>query len=149
MGLVKARQDGNRRYFRANTAHLFFPEIRSLVEKSSGVRALLQMALNDPEVQVAFIFGSVATGKARPESDLDLFVIGDLGLRKLTKLLGGMSDRVGREVNPHVMSSDEFRKKLEKKEHFISSVMASEKTFVIGDEYELERLGKKRLAEGA
>lgn len=70
-GLIKARKDGNRVYYGANTEHPLYPEIRSLVEKTTGVRALLQKALTDPEIQIAFVFGSVATGKAKPESDLD------------------------------------------------------------------------------
>jgi predicted nucleotidyltransferase len=149
IGLIKIRRDGNRAYFSANTEHPLYPEIRSLVEKTTGVRALLQEALKDSDVQFAFIFGSVAAGTAKPESDLDLFVIGELGLRKLTKLLSGMSERVGREVNPHVMTLQEFARRLQAKDHFVSSVMSSDKTFVIGDEDELKRLGKKRLAETA
>lgn len=142
-GLIKARKDGNRVYYGANTEHPLYPEIRSLVEKTTGVRALLQKALTDPEIQVAFVFGSVATGKAKPESDLDLFVIGELGLRKLTKLLSGSSSRIGREINPHVMTPQEFNRKVRAKDHFISSVLESEKIFVIGDKDELKRLGKK------
>lgn len=143
MGLVKSRQDGNRLYYRANSQHPLFPEIRGLVEKTSGVQALLRDALRDAEIRVAFIFGSIAKGKARPESDVDLLVIGDLGLRKLAKLLSGATERIGREINPHVMSVDEFHRKVQKKEHFISSVMSSEKIFVIGDEDELKRVGQK------
>ena len=149
IGLIKTRKDGNRVYYSANTHHPIYPEIRSLVEKTTGVRAILRTALQDPQIQVAFIFGSVASGKATPESDLDLFVIGDLGLRKLTKLLSGLTLRIGREINPHVMSTEEFSKKLRAKNHFISSVMETEKMFVIGDEDELKRLGEERLAEGA
>jgi predicted nucleotidyltransferase len=148
-GLLKTRKDGNRVYYSANTQHPLFPEIRSLVEKTSGVISVLQAALQDPEVETAFIFGSVASGQARPDSDLDLFVIGSLGLRKLTKLLSGASERIGREVNPHVMTSDEFARKMMGKDHFVSNVMGSKKTFIKGDESELKRLGKKRLAESA
>ena len=141
-GLVKVRKDGNRTYFSANSEHPLFPEIRSLVEKTTGVRALLQKALADPDILFAFIFGSVASGRAQPGSDLDLFVIGELGLRKLTKLLSGTSDRIGREVNPHVMTAQEFTQRIQKHDHFISNVMSSEKMFLIGGEDDLKQLGK-------
>lgn len=141
IGLIKARRDGNRVYYSANTEHPLFPEIRGLVEKTTGVKAILERALHDPNVKVAFIFGSVATGTAKPGSDLDLFVIGDLGLRKLTKLLSGVTDQVGREINPHVMTAEEFGRKYRTKDHFISNVMESAKTFLIADENELKRLG--------
>jgi predicted nucleotidyltransferase len=148
-GLVKPRKDGNRLYYRANTEHPLFPEIRSLVEKTVGFREILRKALTDPEVHGAFIFGSVASGKAKPESDLDLFVVGDLGLRRLTKLLSGMSERIGRVINPHVMNSQELSRRVLGKNHFISSLMASQKIFLIGDENEFKRMGKKRLAKSA
>ena len=143
IGLVKTRKDGNRVYYSANTEHPLYPEIRQLVEKTVGVQGLLRTALDDPDIKIAFIFGSVASGTARPDSDLDLFVIGNLGLRKLSTLLSGLSDRIGRVINPHVLTEDEASRKLRAKEHFIISVMGSPKTFIMGDENEFKRLGKK------
>jgi len=143
IGLVKLRNDGNRIYYAANTEHPLFPEIRGLVEKTSGVFTLLETALAGPGVEIAFIFGSVGAGKARPDSDLDLFVVGDVGLRTLVKRLAGMSERVGRVINSHVMSKDEFSRKARKKDHFISNVLGAQKAFVIGTEDELKRLAKK------
>lgn len=142
-GLVKVRKDGNRSYYSANTSHPLFPEIRSLVEKTTGFHALLKTALTHSEIKIAFIFGSVASGKAKPESDLDLFVIGDIGLRKLSNLLDGLSERIGREINPQVMPEKEFAKKISNKNHFITSLLDSDKQFLIGDEDELRRLGKE------
>lgn len=149
VGLVKIRKDGNRVYYSANTAHPLFPEIRSLVGKTVGFEGVLKNVLAHPEIQFAFIFGSIASGKARADSDLDLFVVGALGLMKLTTLLSGVSDRLGREINPHVMSGDEFTRKMNAKDHFVSNVIGSRKIFLIGDEDNLKRLGKKRLAKTA
>jgi len=143
IGLVQLRKDGNRIYYAANTEHPLFPEIRGIVEKTSGVPALLESALTGPGVEVAFIFGSVGAGKARPDSDLDLFVVGDIGLRTLVKRLSGMSERAGRVINSHVMSKDEFSRKAQKKDHFVSNVLGAKKAFVIGTEDELRRLAKK------
>lgn len=145
-GLLLARRDGNRLYYRANSKHPLFPEIRGLVEKTSGVQVLLKNALADPQIQFVFIFGSVAKGKEQPDSDLDLFVVGDLGLRKLTKLLTGLSEKIGREINPHVMTAKEWNEKIKSQNHFIASVMNSDKVFVFGDEDEFKRLGKKRVS---
>jgi hypothetical protein len=58
IGLIKTRKDGNRTYLSANTEHPLFPEIRSLVEKITGVRALLRHALSHSDIRFAFIFGS-------------------------------------------------------------------------------------------
>jgi hypothetical protein len=85
----------------------------------------------------------VGAGKARPDSDLDLFVVGDIGLRTLVKRLGGMSERAGRVINSHVMSKEEFSRKAQRKDHFTSNVLGAQKAFVIGTEDELRRLAKK------
>jgi DNA-binding transcriptional ArsR family regulator len=143
IGLVKLRNDGNRIYYAANTDHPLFPEIRGLVEKTSGVQALLESALAGPGVEMAFVFGSVGAGKARPDSDLDLFVLGDVGLRTVVKRLGGLSERVGRVINSHVMSKEEFSRKAQTKDHFVSNLLGAQKAFVIGTEDELRRLAKK------
>jgi DNA-binding transcriptional ArsR family regulator len=143
IGIVKLRNDGNRTYYGANTEHPLFPEIRGIVEKTSGVSALLETALTGAGVEIAFIFGSVGAGTARPDSDLDLFVIGDIGLRKLVTRLRGMSDRIGRVINSHVMSQEEFARKAQRKDHFISNVLGAQRAFVIGTEDELRRLAKK------
>ena len=143
MGLVKLRSDGNRIYYGANTEHPLFPEIRAIVEKTSGVVSSLENALAGPGVDLAFVFGSVGAGKARPDSDLDLFVVGNIGLRRLVKRLGGMSERVGRVINAHVMSKEEFSRKAQTKDHFVSNVLRTKRAFVIGSEDELRRLVAK------
>lgn len=148
MELLETRKDGNRVYFRANTKHPLFPEIRNLVEKTVGFLAVLHESLvRDKQIRSAFIFGSIAKGTARSESDLDLFIIGDLGLRKVTGLLSGVSDKLGRVINPHVMPPEELAEKIAQENHFILNVMESKKLFVIGNEDELRRMGKKRLVK--
>lgn len=44
-------------------------------ERREAVEAALQTIAADPTVQALVIFGSRATGNARPESDLDLLVV--------------------------------------------------------------------------
>ena len=144
--LLLSRKDGNRLYYRANIEHPLFPELRTLVEKISGYHAILRGALADPDIQFAFVFCSVAAGTAKAESDLDLFVIGSIGLRKLSRLLVGCSDRVGRVINPHVVTTDEWIRKTKERDHFVTRVLASKKVFVIGTEHDLKQLGKKRVA---
>ena len=69
--------------------------------------------LQDERIQIAFIFGSIAKGKIDAESDVDLMVIGEIGLRNLSRLLSGIPERIGREVNPYALSPMEFRKRFQ------------------------------------
>jgi DNA-binding transcriptional ArsR family regulator len=149
MGLVIRRRDGNRLYYRANESHPIFPDICQMVLKTVGLADVLARALRDDDIKSAFIFGSVAQGVEKSESDIDLFIVGAIGLRKVSSLLSGIGNRVGREINPHVLTVEELRQRVESNDHLISSVLASPKLFVIGTEHELGTMVGERLVEAA
>jgi len=142
LDLVQSRRDSNRVYYRAKTENPLYPEIRNMVLKTSGLSDVLKSALKDKRVRVAFVFGSIARGEENAGSDVDLMVIGQLGLRDLSRLLSGIEEKIGREVNPHVLREEEFRKRILAKEHFASSVMEAPKIFIIGSQRELEAMGR-------
>lgn len=52
----------------------------------------------EAQIAVAFIFGSVAQGRERAESDLDLFVIGTAGYSLIAERLYPVDERLGRKV---------------------------------------------------
>jgi predicted nucleotidyltransferase len=149
LGLVRSRQDGNRIYYRANQRHPLYPDIHQMVLKTVGLTDVLAAVLRSNGIRAAFVFGSIARGTDSPESDVDLMIIGTFGLRKVSALLGGVAERLGREINPHVLSPSEFRERIRTEEHFLTSVLKSPKLFVLGSEHELEAMAKKRLAETA
>jgi len=140
MELLVARRDGNRVYYSANTAHPLFQDIRSMVLKTSGLVEVLREALPGEGVDAVFVFGSVARGEEGAEGDVDLMIIADAGLSDVSKWLSGVPEKLGREVNPHVMSSDELRRRRDSGDQFVSRVLDSPKLFVVGDEDELARL---------
>ncbi len=142
VGVVTARKNGNRVYYRANAGHPVHRDLCSLVLKTDGLAGVLQPALSTPEISVAFVFGSVARGDTGAGSDVDLMVIGEVGLRKLTSLLAGIADRVGREINPHALTLEEFVERKRERDHFVTSVLSSPKLFVKGTEHELETMGE-------
>lgn len=137
VGLVEVRKDGNRAYYRALERHPLFTDIRNLVLKTSGLLDVLRPALDDPAVRFAFVFGSLAAGLGKAESDVDVMVIGDITLRRLSERLVGLDSRVGREINPHILSLSEFRSRWTAGDHFLKTVMNAPKLFVKGDEHEL------------
>lgn len=141
MELVSARRDGNRLYYRAKKEHPLYADIQNLVIKTSGLVEVLKGALDKKGVNVAFVFGSIARNLEGAESDVDMMVIGDVGLRTLSSWLSGSSAEIGREINPHVMNVKEFRKRRASGEHFLNRVLESPKLFIIGTEDELGELG--------
>jgi uncharacterized protein len=137
LDLVTTRRDGNRLYYRANTEHPLYPDIRNLVLKTAGLVEIFKSVLDREGVNVAFVFGSLASSKEKAASDVDLLVIGTVGLRALSSWLSGVSEQIGLEINPHTLTVEEFRRRKEKGDHFLSNVLESPKLFIVGNENDL------------
>lgn len=142
LDLVASRRDGNRVYYRANQAHPIYPEIRGIVLKTSGLVEVIRTALEQMDISVAFVFGSVAAGKESAQSDVDFMVIGNIGLRALSARLSGIASQVGREINPHVMTESEYRKRIKAKDHFVTHVLSGPKLFVRGNANDFEAMAR-------
>ncbi len=145
LGLVQGRRSGNRTYYRANVRHPLYPEIHNLVLKTIGLVELLRDALGHDGIQVAFVFGSIASGVETPNSDIDLMLIGTVTFRQIATRLAGVSSTLGRELNPHVLTPIEFDRRRKSEDHFVTTVLAAPQLFVIGDIHDLEALGETRL----
>lgn len=141
LNLVLKKRDGNRLYYRANQQHPVFSEIQALVIKTVGLLDVLKKALADEKgIRVAFVFGSIAGGSEKAGSDIDLMVIGNIGLRNLTRLLRGLTEKLGREINPYILSTSEFNRRKSENEHFITQVLKGSKLFIIGEEDDLKTM---------
>jgi len=146
-GILQLRREGTRTYFKAETRSPLFPELRGLVEKTVGILPTLQEVLAPlhASMDCAFIYGSVARTEEHSLSDVDLMVIGSVGLAELTPALRTVETRLGREVNATAYSTGEFRHKVAAKDHFLSEVLKGPKQFVKGDQRELDDIvGKPR-----
>jgi predicted nucleotidyltransferase len=140
--LVAERRDGNRAYYRADTRSPLYADIRNIVLKTSGLVDVLRKSLEKrSEIRLAFVFGSVASGVEKPGSDIDLMVVGSASLRSLSSWLADAAEVVGREINPHVFSPQEFARRRRSKDHFLTSVLAGPRLFVVGTENDLGEMG--------
>ena len=149
-GILKRQEDGNRVYYSADQTCPIFPELRGLLLKTVALADVLRQALEPlgTKVEAAFVYGSLAKGREGPESDVDLMVVGDAEFGDVVRTLGQAQEQLGRDVNPTVYPVAELQQKLQAGHHFLTTVLAEDKLFVIGDADELERLAGQRLAEG-
>jgi predicted nucleotidyltransferase len=109
------------------------------------LRTILQPL--EGRIACAFIYGSVARSEEHAASDIDLVVVGDVGLADLTPALRTAERRLGRDVNAISYAAAEFRKKAVANDHFLSDVLRGPKLFVKGDQSDVDDLiGKPRRA---
>ena len=144
--ILVSKRDGNRSYYRANEASPIFPELRSLLAKTAGLADALRVALRPfaKAIELAFVYGSVARASEVSGSDVDLFIVGQVGLKDLAPALRKAEQRLRRPVNPTIYTRAEFRRKLVSGSPFLSNVLDHEKLFVIGALSDLERLAQGR-----
>jgi predicted nucleotidyltransferase len=151
MGLIVRTTQGNQVLYRANSESPIFSEIKSLIAKTVGIHDVIRSALASlgSEIQIAFVYGSVARQKERANSDVDLMVLGNAPFSDVVLALGPAQRVLGREINPTVFPASEFRSRLAARNHFLHSVMREKKLFVLGTEHELAKLASKQLARSA
>jgi DNA-binding transcriptional ArsR family regulator len=133
-GILKSWRDGGRRYYRADDSIPIFPELSLLLVKTVGLVDLLRRVLQPIQghIDAAFVFGSMASQTDTAHSDVDLFVVGKTSLLEMSPILRTMESQILRPVNPVIYTREEFRTRTRRGDHFVTSVLAKPKLFVIG-----------------
>ncbi len=148
-GILSRQPVGNQVHYQARRDCPVFQELASIFRKTTGLVGVLAEALapmNDA-IELAFVFGSVARGEEQAGSDVDLLIVGDAGFVDVVQSLSSVQQKLGREVNPVVMSKAEFQQKLRLDDHFIGRVMEEPKLYVKGSTNDLGKLTQDRATE--
>lgn len=137
-GILTKTREGNLTYYQANRSSPVFDDLRGLVEKTAGIPSAIREALLSlaDSIERAFVYGSLARGDERAESDVDLMVVGDVSFMAVVAAVSPLQETLGREINPSVFTAREFRERLERGDHFLSRVMREDRVDLIGGERE-------------
>jgi predicted nucleotidyltransferase len=147
-GLITSRKVGNQKHYQANRAAAIFEELHGIVIKTVGLADVLRQALLPLQelIDLAFIFGSMAQGKDRITSDVDVMVIGNASFEEVVQAIYAAQETLLREVNPVVMSASEFNGKVLQGDRFVSRIVSEPKIFLKGGSDELGELTANRPA---
>ena len=135
-GLLTVHKVGNQKHFQANHESPIFNEVRQIVSKTFGLATPLKDALQPIEdiIKLALVFGSVAGKTDTATSDIDLMVISDsLTLEDLFKALEPAEKHFRRQINPILLTVDEFDRRKNEKDSFINRVLDGELIILIGN----------------
>lgn len=146
-GILESRRDGGRIYFRAGRDSSLFEPLRLMIDRSLGIVEHLRNAIEPivAKIDALFVYGSVARGDDGPDSDVDLISVGGVGLAEVAKVLRPLEKRFMREFNVSCYSPKEFKEKLNGGNHFLNSLLAEKKIFILGSEDVFGRSRRKRL----
>jgi uncharacterized protein len=136
-------------WYRINPEFPLLQEFQSIFAKTLGVHNELVSALAPftERIQNAFIFGSTARGERKADSDIDIIIIGEIGLADLSVALSEVESKIDVLVNAMVFTPTEFGSKLQGGNHFVCTVIAQPKEFIIGDQVGLDQITHERRCE--
>ena len=145
-GLLLREKIGNQVFYRANRDCTICEELAAIFRKTMGLASLLQDALSDldKKIEVAFVFGSMASGRQTVGSDLDICVLGEASLLEVVKALSPVQETLQREVNPVVMTAKKFSDLVRREDRFVTRVLSEPILFVIATRDELAKLTEDR-----
>jgi predicted nucleotidyltransferase len=132
-GLVVRDSTARPHRFIAATEDPVYEPLAALLSRSIGVEAELRSVLCRPDVLAAVIHGSWARGTRRPDSDIDVLVIGDAQLRDLRRAVRRVGKAAGRRVDITVLSLDEFRRLRDEGASYVRTVLEEPTTALVGD----------------
>jgi len=138
-GILRQRRDGNRTYFQPNPDCPFLVELQGLMLKTAGLVDVLREVLEPfaDRIDWAFVYGSIARSEELASSDVDLMIIGRVGLADIASALRQAERHLNRPVNPTVYSREEFASKLAAGHAFLHTVLDGAKPFILGNSHEL------------
>lgn len=134
-GLVTVKPVGKQKHYQANPMSPIYDELCSLVRKTVGLAEPLRAALAPlaDQIMVAFVYGSIAKREDTASSDIDLMLVSDtLTFGDAILALQDAGELLGREVNPNILTPQDFAKRLKEGGSFVSRVMAQPKIWLIG-----------------
>lgn len=137
-GLVTVTRIGNQKHYQANRAAPIFEELRGIALKMFGPAEALRAALAPlaKRVRTAWLYGSVAKGGDRAQSDIDVLIVADdLTLEEVYAALGPAEKRLGRTVSPTLYTLKEFERRRATKNPFLSKVLAGERILLMGEDH--------------
>ena len=133
-GLVKSHRKGNLKYYSLVQDFPFYPELKKIIYATIGLGDYLGTKFKEPQqIELAFIYGSVAKNRETAKSDIDLFVVGDIDESELHDLVSQIEADIRRSINYVLMSKDEFHKRISENESFVKRVMKEEKIMLKGN----------------
>lgn len=149
-GLLVRERSGNQVCYRAERQCPIFEDLAAIFRKTTGLADVLREALEPlaENIDVAFVFGSVAQGKERQVSDVDVLVVGAVSFASAVETLNRTHELLRRPVNPVVMTSEDFRRKYRSDDRFVGRVVREPKIYLIGGAHELGELVEDRSAQG-
>ncbi len=132
-GLITGERKGNQQYYTVNQDFFLYEDLQKLVLKTEGVARAIREHLADLSgIRCMFIYGSFTKGGAGGKSDIDLFIVGDIGENELIPPVHESERALNREINYTLMRPAELEQRKLDGDPFVTNVWKEPKLMIIG-----------------
>lgn len=132
LGALVREDEGGRAYYRADESHRSWYAWMVLMRASARPTDVLREALVDASgLEGAFVFGSTARGDARPDSDVDIFLIGSREARNNAAYpLVEVEFLIGREIDVVGYDREQLATRIRSNNAFVQRVLAEPRVWL-------------------
>ena len=134
-GLLVEKREGNQLHFQANADNPIYSELLSIVRKTFGVVDVIRAGLLplDSQIELAFVYGSIAKATDTLNSDMDLMLVSDsLQYSDVVDLLMPIEESLQRTINPTIYTPAEFRAKTKDENSFLIRILEQSTLMIKG-----------------
>lgn len=133
-GIIKKEKRGNRLYYILRKDHPFYYELTAMVAKEVGIgKSIIDNMESLGKVKLALISSEYTEGRQAKENELDLLVVGEINLDKLSEIVKEVSALSKREINYTVLEEKEFDYLKSRRDVFLLSFLIAPNIFLGGD----------------
>lgn len=133
-GILCDERIGNMRFFWLNRNYQLFNEIKAIVSKTIGVEAQLKNLVEKiNSIETAFIFGSFASDKFNGQSDIDLFIIGEIDKDNFIEKIREFETKINRDINYNIYRKQDVIDKIAIKNDFINNIFSNKVILLKGN----------------
>jgi predicted DNA-binding protein YlxM (UPF0122 family) len=105
--LLKAEKNGRQVFYKANTNHALFPELKSMVSKVMGIDQVIDSIIERlGNLESAYLIDDYAEGK--DTGIIDIILVGDIDHYHLNDLSRKTERYINRKIRALVLTSEEF-----------------------------------------
>jgi len=133
-GILVSHKVGHQVVYHMNPDCPIYDELRSILRKTIGLASVLLTALEPManRIKLAYVYGSLARGDERPDSDVDLMIVGNVTLRELSAPLREAGRILHRVINPTLYTPEEYDQELRAGDSFVSRAHNGKRLNLIG-----------------
>jgi hypothetical protein len=106
--LLKSEKNGRQIYYKANTEHTLFPELKSMVGKVMGIDKVIDGIVNRlGDLERAYLIDDYAEGK--DTGIIDILLVGNIDQYHLNDLIRKTERYINRKIRSLVLSNVDYK----------------------------------------